>query len=136
MHDITYAGLCGWSKSLFENFGWMILSSKNGDVKSIVSYKEEIETLLEYVIEKLEYLYKLQQKERNILIEDKINDMKILKNNLESLQKFSAHLMKQNNRQPIAILNENENIFVNVGLKKKSVKGIKSMKKRTSGKMK
>ena len=117
MHDITYAGLCGWSRQLFENFGWMILASKNGDTKGIISYKEEIETLIEYVIEKLQYLYKLQEKDRNVVIEDKINDMKILKMNLEYLHKFSSHLMKTNNPNMNV---ERENIFINLDLKKKN----------------
>ena len=100
MHDITYEGIYCWSKSLFENFGWMILAHKNNDVQGLISYKKEIETLIQYVIEKLQYLYKLQEKDRNILLEDKINNMKILKDNLEFLHKFTTAFLLIKNVKP------------------------------------
>jgi hypothetical protein len=97
MHDITYCGLNGWSQSLFEKFGYMILAHHNGDHHSTKCYISNIESLHTYVLEKLEHLYKMNLKEHSVLLDDKINDMKILRDNIDKLHKVANMLFVKKN---------------------------------------
>ena len=99
MHDITYSGLHGWSSSLFEKFGYMILASCNGDHNSTKCYIKNIESLHEYVLEKLEQLYKMNQKEHSILLDDKIHDMKILRDNIDKLHRTAIMVFIKKNTE-------------------------------------
>jgi len=97
MHDITYCGLNGWSQSLFEKFGYMILAHNNGDHHSTKCYISNIESLHTYVLEKLEHLYKMNLKEHSVLLDDKISDMKILRDNIDKLHKAATMLFVKKN---------------------------------------
>lgn len=107
MHDITYCGLNGWSQSLFEKFGYMILAHNNGDYHSTKCYISNIESLHTYVLEKLEHLYKMNLKEHSVLLDDKINDMKILRDNIDKLNKAATVLfVKKNNNYQHKVISE------------------------------
>lgn len=97
MHDITYCGLNGWSQSLFEKFGYMILAHNNGDNHTTKCYILNIESLCDYVLEKLEHLHKMNLKEHSVFLDDKINDMKILRDNIDKLHKAATMLFVKKN---------------------------------------
>jgi len=112
MHDITYSGLHGWSSSLFEKFGYMILASCNGDHNSTKCYIKNIESLHEYVLEKLEQLYKMNQKEHSILLDDKIHDMKILRDNIDKLHRTAIMVfIKKNTESKVKMMNKDKKII-------------------------
>jgi hypothetical protein len=94
MHDNTYLGLNKWCNNIFENFGWMILAHRNGENKQIISYKQNIETLIEHINHKIKHLQNINKKEKNLFIIDKINELKIMADNLLTLHMHVEYLCK------------------------------------------
>jgi len=130
MHDITYCGLNGWSQSLFEKFGYMILAYNNGDHHSTKCYISNIESLYTYVLEKLEQLYKMNLKEHSVLLDDKINDMKILRDNIDKLHKAATVLfVKKNSNHQHKVVSEKKIMSEKISNKKSDQSNKKSNKK-------
>lgn len=127
MHDITYCGLNGWSQSLFEKFGYMILAHNNGDHHSTKCYISNIESLHTYVLEKLEHLYKMNLKEHSVLLDDKINDMKILRDNIDKLHKAASMLFVKKNMNH-KVVSEKKMISEKISQKKSNKKIISNKK--------
>jgi len=94
MHDFSAEGLHCMTKHYFELFGWMLLAHRDGHIKQIKSYSENIELLIKRVDEKIKYLMNLNKTTHDVNIIDKIDEFKIMKENLVSLHKDSYKLSK------------------------------------------
>ena len=94
MHETSFLGLNSWYKNIFEKFGWMILAYRDGDKNQIISFKENIEILSKHINSKIKYLNKLNKKDKNICIIDKVNELKIMVENLLILHNYLTHLCK------------------------------------------
>jgi hypothetical protein len=95
MHEITFHGLHAWCKSTFEKFGWMILAHKDGDKKHVKCYCENIELLIKHIDDKIKHLNNLNKKDQDINIIDKVDDLKIMKDNLLTLHMHASKLCKK-----------------------------------------
>lgn len=98
MHETSTFGLNLWYNNIFEKFGWMTLAHRDGDEKHIVYYCHSIELLCNHIEDKIKHLKKLNKKEKNIIIIDKIEDLNIMKNNLLTLHINASKLCKSNNK--------------------------------------
>jgi len=94
MHDFSAHGLHGWCKHYFEIFGWMLLAHRDGHNKQIKSYSENIELLIKRVDEKIKYLMNLNKTAHDVNIIDKIDEFKIMKENLLTLHMHATKLSK------------------------------------------
>ena len=74
-HQATNDGLIKWYNDMFEKLGWMMLAKSNGMKDKIVSYKHSINRLREHLECKIMETFDM----------DKINDLKIMLNNVKIL---------------------------------------------------
>ncbi len=72
---ITYCGLHDWYKHSFEKLGWIILSKKCGMPEKAAKYKQSLKYLYESICKKCAHTYD----------KDKINDLVIMRENVECL---------------------------------------------------
>lgn len=94
MHDFSAEGLHCMTKHYFEIFGWMLLAHRDGHNKQINCYSDNIELLIKRVDEKIKYLKNLNKKANDVNIINKINEFKIMKENLVILHKDASNLYK------------------------------------------
>lgn len=83
-NDCTYHGLHDWHKALFEKFGWMIMAIDHHHDLKLKSYKESLEHIQECLKDKI----------RVTKDEDRINDLKILLDNIKCLECDLDELIK------------------------------------------
>ena len=73
----------------------MILAHKDGDKKHVKCYCENIELLIKHIDDKIKHLNNLNKKEQDISIIDKVDDLKIMKDNLLTLHMHATKLCKK-----------------------------------------
>jgi hypothetical protein len=81
-HQATNDALIKWYNEMFEKFGWMILAKTNGMKDKIVSYKYSLNRLREHLECKIMETFDM----------DKINDLKIMLNNVKVIIHSSKDL--------------------------------------------
>lgn len=74
----TFCALEHWFKSIFEKLGWMILATHDQDIEKVNIYLKSINQLIESIDKKI----KITEDK------DRINDLKILKQQTLYLQHF------------------------------------------------
>ena len=95
MHDTTYHGLFCWSKEMFEKFGWMTLAHRDRDYDHIKSYAKNIAYLISHIDKKIENLEKLIKVDKNSSMKFKIDELKILKDNVLVLHSHALKMAKK-----------------------------------------
>lgn len=75
----TFCALEHWFKSIFEKLGWMILATHDQNIEKVNVYLKSINYLLESIDKKI----KITEEK------DRINDLKILKQQTIYLQHFA-----------------------------------------------
>jgi hypothetical protein len=73
--EATMAGLSQWYKSAFERLGWMVLAKEYGMDDKLIAYKIELQRLHKHLCQKIDKVHD----------EDKKDDLKIMKTNVECL---------------------------------------------------
>jgi hypothetical protein len=109
MYETTHHGLNCWSKHMIEKFGWIIIAYTRGYHHKIDNYAMNLKDVHLAIVEKIK---KTEEK-------DRIDDLKILKENIEKML-FFANLMKMSINEHYTKNNENKII------QKKSKKNVKS----------
>jgi len=84
MHESTHYGLNNWSRAMFEKLGWMLLGYTKGFPNELKHYIECVKDLHTSIKEKMNTVHD----------EDTKADLKILKENVESLLFFSKLMLK------------------------------------------
>ncbi len=75
----TFHSLHSWTKAMFEKLGWMILATHDQNIDKVTNYLKSINKLIESIDEKI----KITQEQ------DRITDLKILKEQTIYLQHFA-----------------------------------------------
>ena len=79
MHDVTFHGLHGWHKHMFEEMGWMVLlKSKGGYNYKIAAYKKSLHHLI----------LSLEEAKSKFTEADRQHDIEILHRNVHVLEDF------------------------------------------------
>jgi len=86
-HNATYQGLHCWMKHKFEKLGWMCLAKKHGNSLKVQCYLDSIERLMASLEKKLNELHE----------EDRKDDIKIIRNDVDILQ-AAAHKLLGNSK--------------------------------------
>jgi hypothetical protein len=74
----TFESLSSWYIYIFQNFGWMVLEKERGNHLNMQSYKDSTNRLLQSLKFKLNNIHEYDRKE----------DILIMINNIQTLQKF------------------------------------------------
>jgi len=94
MYDLSAQGLHDLCKHYFEAFGFMIIAHRDGHIKIVKSYCENIELLIKRVDEKIKHLMHLNKNVNDVNMIVKIDEFKIMKENLLTLHMHSVKLCK------------------------------------------
>jgi hypothetical protein len=79
----TFCALEHWFKSMFEKLGWMILATHDQNIEKVNLYLKSINHLIESIDEKIKTTEE----------KDRINDLKILKQQTLHLQHFANNAL-------------------------------------------
>lgn len=83
----TFCALEHWFKSMFEKLGWMILATHDQNIEKVNVYLKSVNHLIESIDEKI----KITEEK------DRINDLKILKQQTLHLQHFANNTLTNPN---------------------------------------
>lgn len=79
MHDVTFHGLHGWHKNMFEELGWMVLlKGKGGYNYKIAAYKKSLHHLI----------LSLEEAKSKFTEADRQHDIEVLHRNVHVLDDF------------------------------------------------